>query len=134
MVAFNADILRVDPGVIAMGDAANASEAAKNPGPASAACQASLASFRTAHMFQWAFAGIVFVLTLALAVLVAYGLYQSISHDANAKAVIAFAGGAASGLAMAYFVKRMLEAVKVARDALKDVGRYCGAEIKQDLV
>jgi hypothetical protein len=136
MVAFDADVLRVDPGVIALGGAdadAGPEAAAAAPAPGTPACQAALVEYRTAHQFRVLYAWVLFAFTILLALFAAYAVYQAVKHAVDTKAVIAIIGAVANGGAALFLTKRLTEAIGVAKDAIADVEKYCGTDLKKQL-
>jgi hypothetical protein len=133
MPSFDVDLLRADPVKIALG--ADAAEAAESPSYPNRACDAARDSFRVALMFRVAFTTLTFIVGAATAIAVAYVIYRATSSGGkwNTTATLAAIGAAVTGAGAIYLGKRSLEAIKVARTALDDVGKYCGIEVKKKL-
>ena len=135
MVAFDAKVLRNDPGRIALGAASeslleDAVDTPKREGPA---CQAALAQQRTALMFQVLFTSLVFVVSVATAAALIYAIIRLIKDGLDLGAVVTGVSGAIGSGATLFLAKRMNESIKVARTALNDVGKYCGHEVEEEV-
>lgn len=133
MVAFDAPVLRVDPARIA-GSAGGevAFEAAAAPGPDSPACQAALATFRPALMFRYIFTSFVAVLGAMTTVGVVYCIWR-ILEGWNMTATLSAIASAVTGGAAIWLGKKMMESIRVLRQALADVSKYCGPAVQQQL-
>jgi hypothetical protein len=133
MVAFDAEVLRTDPALIALGGADTTSlEAYSEPGPNSPACQAALATFRPALMFRYIFTAFVAVLGAMTTVAVVYCIWR-ILEGWNMAATLSAIGAAVTGVAAVWLGKKMMESIRVLREALNDVATYCGPDVKQQL-
>lgn len=133
MVAFDAPVLRVDPAKIAPGGPGEVGlEAGAAPGPESPACQAALATFRPALMFRYIFTTFVAVLGAVTTVGVAYCIWR-ILEGWNMTATLSAIASAVTGGAALWLGKRMMESIRVLRQALSDVSKYCGPAVQQQL-
>jgi hypothetical protein len=127
VLEFDADKLQTDPAVIATGTASEPE--AKDGSPA---CQAAVESFRTALMFRVVFTLLVVATTLAATVATVIFVWRAVEGFDVTAALTAASAVATSGLA-ALVAKRMVQAIKVQKQALADVGKYCGTEKRDQL-
>jgi len=125
VVAFDADVLRVDPRAVA-GQQSDDPEA---PPPA---CQAAVALFRTASMFRTIFTAAVALLAIATVLLLIWCLWR-ISDQFDTGAAVAAAGTVVTGTAAGFLSKKMGESIRVARQALADVNKYCPASVQNEI-
>lgn len=130
MVAFDAEVLKADPAKITLGGAAT--EAPTEPNQNSPACQAALATFRPALMFRYIFTGFVAVLGAMTTIGVVYCIWR-ILEGWNMTATLSALGAAVTGVAAVWLGKKMLESIRVLRQALADVSKYCGPAVTQQL-
>lgn len=125
MVAFDADVLRADPAVLS----GQPPQGAEEPPPA---CQAAVALFRTASMFRTIFTAAVALLAIATVLLLVWCLWR-ISKSFDTGAAIAMVGTVVSGSASVFLSRKMMESIRVARQALADVHTYCPASITDEV-
>ncbi|HEU4702957.1 MAG TPA: hypothetical protein VFS37_10785 [Conexibacter sp.] len=140
MPAFDADVLKTDPAVIALGDATNGAplaervrEAARTPRRESPACQAAIASYRTALIFRVLFTVLVFVVSAAAAAAIVYCVYVIATDGADVSAIVTGVSGAVASGATVFLVRGMRQSTSLARQALGDVGTYCGTDVKAEV-
>ena len=133
MVAFDAEVLRTDPRKIAFGQTDEGNlEGLSQPNPNSPACQAALATFRPALMFRYIFTAFVAVLGAMTTVGVAYCIWR-ILEGWNMTATLSALGASVTGVAAVWLGKKMMESIRVLRQALSDVSTYCGTSVEQQL-
>jgi hypothetical protein len=128
MVAFDAEVLRSDPAKIAGGAAFEAAGEPKD----SPACQAALATFRPALMFRYIFTAFVALLGAMTTVGVVYCIWR-ILEGWNMTATLSALGAAVTGVAALWLGKKMMESIRVLRQALQDVSTYCGADVTRQI-
>jgi hypothetical protein len=131
MVAFDDELLRTDPALLAGGGPPNVGTLESiDDDRAAPACQAALASFRTARMFQTLFTAVVFVVAAAAAAALVFSIVRIARNGADLTAVVSGVNGVVASGATVWLAKRMQESIRVARTALADVGKYCGAHVQ----
>lgn len=131
---FVASELRVDPGAIALGvDSADPKLKEAKDQPAGPACQASLAGYRTALMFRTLFTALVFAVALASAGALIFAIIRLVRDGADIAAIVTGVGGLLGSAGELVLVKYMNDSIKVAKQALSDVGKYCGDALHQQL-
>jgi hypothetical protein len=127
MVAFDAEVLTADPAKIALGDGSTPAADAENP-----ACHAATAGYRTALMFRVVFTSLVVVVAAATAIAIAFWIYKA-ANGWDAAATFTAIGSGVTGAATIYLGQKMVQSINVARTALQDVGKYCGADEQEEL-
>lgn len=135
MVAFDSAVLRADPARIALGDVVPAvvQAAASQPNPSGPACQASLSGYRTALMFRVLFTSLVFVVSLAAAAALVFAIVRIIQDGVDLAAAVTGVSGVVASGASLFLGRKMNQSITVARQALEDVGTYCGVEVKNQV-
>jgi hypothetical protein len=133
MVSIDADVLRTDPGVIALGDASPAAleNAANDPnGPA---CQASLSAFQSALVWKNIYTAAVAVLVGITVIAVAYCVYKLLDTGWDPTSTFTALAGAVTGGGAGFVGRQRNKADKLLRQALEDVGTYCGMPVREQL-
>lgn len=131
---FTADDLQFDPGAIALGvDTSDAKLQAAANKPAGPACQASLAGYRTALMFRTLFTSLVFMVALASAAALIFAIVRIVKDGADVAAIVTGVGGLLGSAGELVLVKYMNDSIKVAKQALADVGKYCGGGVQEQV-
>jgi hypothetical protein len=122
------DAITADPARIALGteDHTQLEAAAATPDPQSPACQAALSEHRTALMFQVGFTALVFIVAFATAISLVIFIYRVADTGWDPATALSAVAAIVTGGASVWLSRRMREARKVERDALADVGTYCG--------
>jgi hypothetical protein len=131
MINADADVLKVDPAKIALGESYTATPAA--PEPQGPACAASLAAFRSSLFFRNLFTALVAVLALMTLVVLGYCVYRVATSDWDASNTFAALGGAVTGVGAVLLQRERSKAIKVLDESLSNVGKYCGEPVHNEL-
>jgi hypothetical protein len=126
--------IRVDPAQIAYGNDKQAIEAAKQqPNAQGPACAASLESFRSALLFKNVFTILVAILGAVAVVAIGFSVIAALISSWDPANTFAAITGGITGAGALFVQKHKSSSEKLLRDALKDVGTYCGTEKRDEL-
>src|SRR5262245_20844646 len=130
MVSVDSPLLKADPGMIALGEASPEALQAAAGNPEGPACNASLAVFRSALFFRNLFAALVAVFSAVTLGALIFVVVRIVGDDGwNATNTLAAIGLVVGGGGAAYLGNQLTKAIKVLREALADVDKYCGGEV-----
>jgi hypothetical protein len=131
MDSFDAEILQVDPSLVANGSAdpsASSERDLKAP-----ACQAALMSYKTAWVFSILFGSLVFIVSLAAAVSLVIFITRITADGMDVQSGVAALSALLTSGATVFLANKWRAANQNRRQSLKDVGTYCGTQVVDEL-
>jgi len=132
--SLDSEVLRTDPGVIALGSSSETVLADARNKPEGPACHASLSAFRTALTFKTIFTALMVLLALVALGAVVFILIRSLADGSwDATNSLAAVSAAVTGAGAVFLEKLRSQQQTVLDDALKNVGTYCGTNIQREL-
>jgi hypothetical protein len=136
MVEADSKLLRVDParfdGGTAMAGVAGGG-GGDGDGDGGPACAASLSAFRWALLFKNVFTFLVVILAMVAVVALGFAVIAATVSSWEPTNTFAALTGAVTGAGSLFVLKQKSQSDKILKEALKDVGDYCGADKKAQL-
>jgi hypothetical protein len=84
-------------------------------------------------MFQVGFTGLVFIVATAAAISLVIFIYRVVEHGFDPGTALSAVAAVLTGGASIWLANRMTQAQKVQRQALADVGKYCGRTVAEQV-